>query len=260
MNPQNISNLPFPDLDPIYVAGGSFMMGADKATDPDAHGDEGPEHKVTIPAFYMAKYPVTQRLWAVVMGGEAVGAEPSRFQGGLRPKTNVSWEEARAFAQKLNDNPDIIQLIPKGFRFRLPTEAEWEYAAKGGNAFTEKGLVTSKSFKYAGSNKLKEVGWYNDNSHNETKPVGLKFPNELGLFDMSGNVSEWCEDDWHNGYENAPDDGTARVGSPGRGANRVYRGGDYFDDALGCRPSCRINRLPWFRAYSLGFRLSLSLQ
>jgi formylglycine-generating enzyme required for sulfatase activity len=262
--PPTITDLPFPDLDLVPVPGGSFMMGIDKAADPDAYGDDGPPHRVSLQPFYLGKYPVTQRLWAAVMGADDNGAQPSRFQGLLRPKTNVSWDEARAFAQALNDHPGLKKQLGQfgleGWHFHLPSEAQWEYASKGGNAFPETGPVTSKNFKYCGSNKLKEVGWYDDNSHGETKPVGLKFPNELGLYDMSGNVWEWCEDDWHDNYDKAPDDGRPWVDSPERGGYRVCRGGSCFHDARLCRSSCRSDASPGDRDSFLGFRLALSPQ
>ncbi|MBK8965904.1 MAG: formylglycine-generating enzyme family protein, partial [Lewinellaceae bacterium] len=139
--------------------------------DPDAYGDEQPVHDVTVSGFYLGKLPVTQMLWQAVMGDT-----PSRFPGGQRPVEQVSWDDAQKFVKKLQDQTRLP--------FRLPSEAEWEFAARGG--------VYNLNHNYAGSNRLKEVGWYNLNSHGETKLAGLKYPNELGLYDMSGNVWEWC--------------------------------------------------------------------
>ncbi|MBK8703465.1 MAG: formylglycine-generating enzyme family protein [Saprospiraceae bacterium] len=243
---------PLLDLDLVFVEGGSFYMGAVKE-DQEAYDWEKPDHKVVVPSFYIGKYPVTQRLWRAVMGGEE---QVSYFEGDKRPKTDVSWEDIKVFLESLNNLPEVQvyfqELEPKGTLFRLPTEAEWEFAARGG--------TKSRGFRYAGSDKLKEVGWYDENSYDETKPVGLKFPNELGLYDMSGNVWEWCEDDWHFGYEGAPDDGKAWIDVPDRGGLRVLRGGGYFGSPRDCRCSSRGDRSPGDRYSSLGFRLVLSPQ
>ncbi|MBL8047024.1 MAG: formylglycine-generating enzyme family protein, partial [Anaerolineales bacterium] len=162
----------------------------------------------------------------------------------------------KVFLESLTNLPEVQvylqELEPKGTIFRLPTEAEWEFAARGG--------TKSRGFRYAGSDKLKEVAWYNENSYGETKPVGLKFPNELGLYDMSGNVWEWCEDDWHGNYEGAPDDGKAWIDSPDRGDYRVIRGGCSFDTPRLCRCSYRRINSPGDRSNCLGFRLVLSPQ
>ena len=173
-----------------------------------------------------------------------MGDNPSFFKGKQRPVERVSWEDAQIFIKKLNGIT--------GKHFRLPSEGEWEYAARGG--------PHKSPYRYAGSDKLKEVGWFASNSHGETKPVGLKAPNELGLYDMSGNVWEWCEDDWHVDYQKAPDNGSAWIDSPDRGSLRVNRGGGYFDDAQGCRVSSRDFNTPSYRYRDLGFRLALSLQ
>ncbi len=141
----------------------------------------------------------------------------------------------------------------------MPTEAEWEYAARGGTRNATQTGASSQT-KYAGSDKLKEVGWYDANSHGETKRVGLKEPNELGLYDMSGNVWEWCEDDWHDNYKGAPADGSAWIDAPERGSNRVMRGGSWNFDAQYCRVASRTSYPPGNRWYTIGFRLALSLQ
>ncbi|MCB9298710.1 MAG: formylglycine-generating enzyme family protein [Lewinellaceae bacterium] len=133
--------------------------------------------------------------------------------------------------------------------YRLPTEAEWEYAARGGPSPEGR-----PRYAYAGGDKLDEVGWYDDNSHRETKPVGLKLPNELGLCDMSGNVWEWCEDQWRDNYKGAPGDGSAWVDKE-QGAYRVSRGGGWNFSAGGCRCAYRSSWLPRSRSYDLGFRL-----
>ncbi len=237
-------------FDMIFVKGGPFRMGSDKASDPDADDDEMPPHDVTVPDFYLGQYPVTQDLWLALMG-----ENPSFFSGERRPVERVSWDEIvkgdpenqkRAFLDVLNEKT--------GRKYRLPSEAEWEYAARGG--------LDNKGFKFAGSDKLKEVGWFSDNSHGETKPLGLKAPNALGLYDMSGNVWEWCEDDWHGNYDKASKDGSAWIDHP-RGSDRVNRGGSwdpYFLGALDCRSAFRRNWPPGARINYVGFRLALSLQ
>jgi formylglycine-generating enzyme required for sulfatase activity len=225
-------------FDMILVEGGTFRMGMEK-DDPDSIGWERPVHKVTVPRFYLGKLPVNQAFWQAVMADN-----PSYFTGGLRPVEEVSWDDAQAFIKKLKDEkPDQS--------FRLPTEAEWEFAAQGG--------VFGSGRKYAGSNKLKEVAWYAKNSHGETKPVDQKFRNELGLYDMSGNVWEWCEDDWHENYKGAPDDGSAWVEQE-RGACRVYRGGSWYGTPRLCRAANRNDWRPGNRYRNGGFRLALSLQ
>ncbi len=226
---------PFPDLEMIPVRGSIFKMGGG---DEEAYDDEKPVHPVTVGDFAIAKYPVTQRLWEAVMGNN-----PSNFKGKRRPVERVSWNDAQDFIKKLN------QLT--GESYRLPTEAEWEYAARGGRE--------SQNYKYAGGNKLKEVGWFRDNSHGETKTVGLKDPNELGLYDMSGNVYEWVEDQWHNNYEGAPSDGSAWV-DQSEGANRVLRGGSWLNYPRGCRVSDRGSFGREGRDDDVGFRLVLVRQ
>jgi sulfatase modifying factor 1 len=168
----------------LPVEGGTFNMG-------DEHGDLWeacrPVHKVTVSDFYIGKYPVTQALWKAVMNGE----NPSRFKGDDLPVEQVSWEDAQSFVKKLNKMTESSR--PPGYFYRLPTEAEWEYAARGGKYLAE-------GYKYSGSDRLKDVGWFKNNSGKETKSVGLKYPNQLDIHDMSGNVREWCSD-WFGGNE-----------------------------------------------------------
>ncbi|MCB0610294.1 MAG: formylglycine-generating enzyme family protein [Lewinella sp.] len=222
----------------IRVEGGEFLMGSENE---EAYNNEKPVHKVKVDAFYMGRFPVTQVLWVTVMEDN-----PSNFRAeppGMRPVEQISWHDAQAFIKKLNKLT--------GKNYRLPTEAEWEYAARGGKE--------SQGYKYAGSDKLKEVGWYRDISHGETKPVGQKDPNELGLYDMSGNVFEWVKDHWHDDYNGAPDDGSA-WNHPGRenaNASRVRRGGSWDFIPGYCRVSSRSSYDPEFRAFYVGFRLVL---
>ena len=243
--------IPLPDLEMIFVKGHQneqyFMMGDDDNGD----DDEKPAHKVSVFSFYMGKYPVTQRLYLEVMG-----ENPSQFKGKMRPVERVSWHDAGKFITALNDKRSVREYLKaqglENAEFRLPSEAEWEFAARGG--------IHGQGHKYSGSDDLKQVGWYRENSGMETKPVGLLLPNELGLYDMSGNVYEWCEDQWHSNYKNAPADGSAWVDSADKGASRVIRGGCYFNFAVYCRPAYRYNWHPDFRYDDVGFRVVLSLQ
>lgn len=229
-----------PDLIPatdfVLVEGGRFDMG-------DGVGDLWeacrPVHQVEVPSFYICRYQVTQAQWQKVMDNN-----PSESKGERKPVKNVSWLKCKAFIKKLN------QLTANAYR--LPTEAEWEFAARGG--------VKSEGYLYAGSDKLKQVGWNNDNAKGERHEVGQLLANELGLHDMSGNVYEWCEDDWHQNYNGAPADGTAWVDLLERDSGRVLRGGSYFDEAENCRPTARGSRTPDRRSDNVGFRLVLPLQ
>ena len=226
-----------------HIPGGSFEMGSNKRT------WEKPPHPVTVRDFYLGIYPVTQALYEAVMS-----ENPSHFKGRNRPVEKVSWHDAKQFIKALNKDKAIKeQLKSKGlsnYSFRLPSEAEWEYAAKG--------HPDSSDYEYSGSDNLKQVGWYRGNSGRETKPVGLLLPNELGLYDMSGNVWEWCEDDWHDNYKKAPDDGSAWIDKPERGGLRVMRGGSCFGGAVGCRAAYRDYYRPGSRGNGVGFRVACS--
>lgn len=214
----------------IKVEGGTFMMGSDN------YRNERPVHQVNVPDFFMGKYLVTQAIWEAVMG-----ENPSYFKGHNHPVENVSWEDTQTFIEKLNKL--------SGKEYRLPSEAEWEYAARGGNR--------SNGFRYAGGNKLKEVGWYRQNSHRATIPVGLKLSNELGLYDMSGNVWEWCADHWHINYKDAPQDGSA-WGSSEEKNGRLVRGGAWVIASNYCPVSFRVRYDSEIRDSDLGFRLTRS--
>ncbi len=219
-------NDPFHDL-MLPIKGGTFDMGSNE------QDDEKPIHKVTVRDFYLCKYPVTQAQWKQIMG-----SNPSHFKGDDLPIEQVSWGDAQVFLKKLNEKTSKT--------YRLPTEAEWEYAAKGGSQ--------SKGFKFSGSNDLKEVGWYDGNSSSKTHPVGQKKPNELGLYDMGGNVWEWCEDIWHSDYKGAPNDGSAWT--KGGGSGRVVRGGSWDNNDDFCRLTNRLINEPtnWYDV--IGFRLA----
>lgn len=248
MDIQNDTQFPFPDLSLTFVEGSSFSIG-----DQDV-GVNGQEHEIRLSSFYIGKYPVTQRLWQAVMEDN-----PSFFKGEDRPVETVSWHDAQDFIKKLNScqvGQNLLKTLGvEGSEFRLPTETEWEYAARGG--------TKSKGFIYSGSNQLKEVSWYFDNSDGETKPVGRKAPNELGIFDMSGNVREWCND-WYDQeyYEECVTTGTViNPLGPDTGINRVLRGGSYFSYPCYCRSTFRHYYPGEEDSYfNVGFRLLLPCQ
>ncbi len=223
----------------VRVEGGTFTMGAEQGSDADS--DEKPAHQVTLSTYSIGETEVTQELWQAVMG-----SNPSNFKGAKRPVESVSWDDCQEFIKKLNENT--------GKTFRLPTEAEWEYAARGGSK--------SKGFKYAGSNSIETVAWYIRNSYDKGKSstdygthnVAQKQPNELGLYDMSGNVWEWCSD-WHGSYSSGSQMNPQGANS---GRSRQNRGGSWYSIAGRCRSSCRNSGPPDFRLNFLGLRLVLS--
>ena len=216
----------------IVVEGGTFMMGATSEQGGDVSKDERPVHKVTLSSYKIGKYPVTQVQWQKVMGNN-----PSSDKYDVNcPVEGVSWDDSMEFIKRLN------QL--SGMNFRLPTEAEWEFAARGGNQ--------SQHYKYSGSNNIEEVAWYSDNAGGTTHPVGQKNPNELGLYDMSGNVLEWCQD-WFGDYPSCKE--TNPRGSVS-GWYRVLRGGCWDYDARECRLSSRIEGRDSFGCFfGTGLRL-----
>ena len=261
MKPQSkIETLPNGTLlELVKVEGGKFMMGGNN------YNDEQPIHEVEVPDFHLGKYPITNEQFLPFL--QEVGNQEEdginwvnlegQYEGvrcGIKKKDGtfhcvngfehhpmifVSWHGAKAYCKWLSEK--------NSHTYRLPSEAEWEYAAKGG--------IYSQGFLYAGSNKLKEVGWYDINSHTEPKPVGLKCPNKLGLHDMSGNVFEWCEDHWHDDYNDALKDGSAWGGDK-ENEERVVRGGSwyYYDDY--CRVSFRFSFIHNYRFINVGFRLA----
>ncbi len=224
----------------IFVPGGTFKMGSDD------YDSEKPIHDVTVQDFYIGKYPVTQAEWRAVMGSDP---PELKFKGCDQcPVERVSWNEVQNFIKTLNQKT--------GKNYRLPSEAEWEYAARGGAKSLPLGEGKGGAgYKYAGSDNLDEVGWYGENSDGKTHPVGEKKPNELSIYDMSGNVWEWCEDVWHDNYKGAPQDGSAWL-SGGDQARRVVRGGSWLDYVDGCRVSYRSYYVADIRYYDLGFRLA----
>ena len=203
---------------------------------------------VRLDDFWMGEYPVTQALWAYVMSDTDI-ADPSYFKGANRPVEQVSWEDIdKLFLPRLKDKTKDKR--PKGTYYRLPTGTEWEYAARGGKYWDK------YPFEYAGSNKLEEVGWYRENSQDETKVVGLKTPNLLGLYDMSGNVWEWCSD-WYGSYPSSAKNVIFNPTGPTTGSCRVFRGGSWYDGARYCRSTARNYYWPEHRNYFVGLRLVL---
>ena len=215
----------------VWVDGGTFRMGATSEQGSEI-SDEKPVHSVTLSGYYIGKTEVTQALWKAVMG-----INPSRFKGDYLPVENVSWDDCQEFIRKLNSMT--------GQNFRLPTEAEWEFACRGGN--------NSRGYKYSGSNYIDNVAWYDGNSGDKTHPVATKSPNELGIYDMSGNVWEWCAD-WYGDYSSGRQ---TNPKGPYGGSGRVNRGGSWYNFARNCRSSIRIDDYPTYRDDLLGLRLAL---
>ncbi|MDP2884255.1 MAG: formylglycine-generating enzyme family protein [Ignavibacteria bacterium] len=210
----------------VLVQPGTVQMGS-----VEGDADERRTHSVTISnPFYIGKHEVTQKQWRDLMG-----TNPSKYQGDNRPVENVSWDDAQEFIRKLNEKEGATN-------YRLPTEAEWECAARGGSR--------SEGFKYAGSSNVADVAVCRENSGGETKPVGSKRANELGIYDMSGNVWEWCSD-WHGPYS-----GSAEADPKGSssGSSRVLRGGSFSDDGYYCRVAYRSYGNPTIRYLNFGFR------
>ena len=220
-------------IEMVKVEAGTFMMGAtSEMKDPDS--DEKPVHQVTLTNdYYIGKYEVTQALWQAVMGNN-----PSHFKGENLPVETVSWNDCQEFISKLN--------TMTGQNFRLPTEAEWEYAARGGKK--------SRRYRYSGSRKISDVAWYNDNDGVETREVGTKKSNELGIYDMTGNVSEWCQDRYAL-YSSSSQ--TNPIGD-NSGGSKVFRGGGWFNRAKHCSSSFRYNNSQDYHFDNLGLRLALS--
>ena len=215
----------------VEVRGGTFRMGATSEQEvSEAYSKEMSVHSVTLNSYYIGKTEVTQALWKAVMG-----SNPSYSKGDNLPAEYVSWNDCQAFIRKLNDLT--------GQNFRLPTEAEWEFACRGGN--------NSRGYKYSGSNYIDNVAWYDGNSGSH--PVATKLPNELGIYDMSGNVYEWCSD-WYGGYTSGAQ---TNPKGPYDGSYRVNRGGCWINLARNCRSSNRFNFGPALRDDGFGLRLAL---
>ncbi len=216
----------------VTVEGGTYTMGATAEQGDDGDTDEFPTHQVTLSGFTIGETEVTHALWEAVMG-----SNHSRYSGDpQRPVDSVTWDECQEFITKLNE--------VTGLTFRLPTEAEWEFAARGGNK--------SNGFKYAGSNTIDDVAWYEDNSGTSSHAVATKAPNELGLYDMNGNVWEWCLD-WYGDYSS---DAQTDPTGPASGEVRVVRGGGWPDSAYYCRVTIRGGLDPSDAFSCFGLRLA----
>jgi formylglycine-generating enzyme required for sulfatase activity len=222
-------------LEMVYVPSGIFQMGSPSSEanlDSYEFPRESPQHPVAVPNFSMGKYEITQAQWKAVMG-----TDPSYFKGADLPVEHVSWNDAKEFCRKLSQMT--------GKQYRLPTEAEWEYACRA-----------ETTGPYAG--ELDAMAWYRENSSSKTHPVGQKQANAFGLYDMHGNVSEWCEDVWHDRYRDRdkPNDGSAWLSGGYR--DRVLRGGSWGSDSRGCRSARRGPVAPGDRGKSTGFRVVVS--
>ena len=223
------------ESDMVFVDGGTFVMGGTADQGANVNSDEFPTREVTLSSFYISKFEVTQELWEAV-----TGEKPSNFSGERFPVEQVSWDDCMTFIDKLN--------ALTGKTYRLPTEAEWEYAARGGKL--------TKVYKYSGSNNVDDVAWYGSNSNKTTHPVGQKMPNELGLYDMSGNVNEWCSD-WYAIYD---ENDTINPIGPTSGTMRIFRGGAWSYIAESCRNALRLGFYPTYRVDNVGLRLVRSAQ
>ena len=232
------------ELEMVLVEGGTFMMGC---SDDECSVVELPTHQVTLSSFSIGKYPVTQRQWEIIMGStvielaESVGYPEYVFGvGDDYPMYWVSWNEAQEFIEKLN--------VITGKQYRLATEAEWEFAARGGNG--------SQGYKYSGSDDFDAVAWHSENSAGTSHPVGTKAPNELGIYDMSGGIWEFCNDR----YGAYTDEAQTNPQGPTKGSFRVIRGGSWDEHVIFCRVANRMRGYisPDIRIPDFGFRLALS--
>jgi len=259
-----VSRAQAPEIEMVFVKGGTFMMGCTADQGKDCNSSERPVHQVTLSDYYIGKYEVTQAQWEAVMG-----ENPSHF-------TALIWEDMEAFLRRLNERNRTSYAIPSksqwekaalpvesvswkaaqefirrlniltGKKYRLPTEAEWEYAARGG--------AESRHYQFSGSNNPNEVSWYGNNSEGQTHPVGTKKANELGIYDMTGNVWEWCSD-WFTPYDYAAQTNPQGAAS---GTIRTFRGGSW--NSIAQRISIREDDLPDNTRNNLGLRLAISSQ
>ncbi|MDR0894620.1 MAG: formylglycine-generating enzyme family protein [Prevotellaceae bacterium] len=221
------------DFEMVHVQGGTFVMGSPASE--KGRNENEISHRVTLSSFLIGKYEVTQQQWEMVMGNNPSTSN----KGETYPVENVSWNEAQEFLQKLNERT--------GKHYRLPTEAEWEYAARGGEQ--------SNHYIYSGSNSAYEVAWYAYNSEAKTHIVGQKKPNEIGIYDMTGNVWEWCSD-WYATYYDFPQ--TDPQGFT-KGTTRVLRGGSWGSTEGSCRSANRYGGSLDKRGRNIGFRIAASL-
>ncbi|MGK7919948.1 MAG: formylglycine-generating enzyme family protein, partial [Trichodesmium sp.] len=231
-------------LEMVKIPGGRFLMGSPE-TEVERKDSEGPQHYVDVSEFFMGKYPVTQEQWEVVMGNN-----PSRFKGASRPVENVSWNDATEFCQKLS------QIT--GRKYGLPSESQWEYACRAGTTtpFYFGETITSELVNYDGRYPYGDApkGIYRE----ETTDVGIFPPNSFGLYDMHGNVWEWCADDWHDNYNGAPTDGSPWE-TGGNSNIRVLRSGSWYYGSWYCRSAWRIYFIADFSINDVGFRVFSSV-
>lgn len=242
-------------LEMVAIAGGKFLMGS-LEDEPECYSSEGPQREVTVPPFYLSKYPVTQAQWRFVSGlprvRQTLDPAPSRFKGKERPVEQISWHEAVEFCARLSE--------ATGETYRLPSEAEWEYACRAGttNPFAFGKTITPELANY--DSNFTYGGGPNGTYRNQTTPVGSFPANAWGLYDMHGNVCEWCADHWHNNYQNAPIHGSAWVDEDlNADAARVLRGGSWFDLPGDCRSANRDYYVAWLCDNDIGFRLCCSV-
>jgi formylglycine-generating enzyme required for sulfatase activity len=262
-------------LDMMLIPGGTFQMGQTDAEKTELirlmgikdyqkdRVDELPRHEVTVQPFFLGKYAVTQAQWRAVAVYEPIGEElnsdPSKFRGDKRPVERVSWDDATEFCQRLSTKT--------GRKYRLPSEAEWEYACRAGtitpfhfgetlnddlaNYCAEDQEIEGTTYKFKGAYGRGIVGKY----RNETTEVGQFPPNQFGLYDMHGNVMEWCEDNWHSSYEGAPVDGSAWVDSDQADKCRLVRGGSWNFSPRSCRSADRYYYARYYSLNNVGFRV-----
>jgi len=247
-------------LDMILIPGGTFVMGSPE-NEPERSEDEGPQHEVTIPTFFLGRYPVTQSQWQFVAGlpqiNQKLDPDPSNFKGANRPVERVSWLEAVEFCDRLSTYTHRA--------YRLPSEAEWEYACRAGTTtpFHFGETMTTDLANYCGIDRTIDKTLYKGaygrgpkgEYRQKTTPVDhFTIANAFGLSDMHGNVWEWCQDHWHSNYQGAPIDGSAWL-SEDKDSNYVLRGGSWHINPRNCRSACRYNNSPDSRYDSLGFRV-----
>jgi formylglycine-generating enzyme required for sulfatase activity len=255
--PLDRSNLVIKPMKMVLIVGGTFDMGSPE-TEIDRFESESPQHQVTVPSFFMSEFLIAQAHWIAVAQMPQIDIKledaPAYFKGTDRPVENISWFEAVEFCERLSKH--------SGRRYRLPTEAEWEYACRAGSKtpFYFGETVTTDLANYEGTDTLdgKWSGSYGRGSkgiyREQTTPVNTFSPNAFGLYDMHGNVWEWCLDHWHHNYQGAPTDGSAWL-SNDRNANRLLRGGSWNYNPRDCRSASRYNVPPVLRNFNFGFRV-----
>jgi formylglycine-generating enzyme required for sulfatase activity len=256
--PLHPSNLILKPIKMVLIQGGTFDMGSSEETEIDRFEDESPQHPITVPSFFMSEYLITQAHWAIVAQREQIERKleisPAHFKDPDRPVEQVSWFEAVEFCQRLSQH--------SGRTYRLPTEAEWEYACRAGTTtpFHCGETITTDLANYRGTDN-KELDWsgaYGKGStgiyREETTAVDTFLPNAFGLYDMHGNVWEWCLDHWHSNYQGAPSDGSAWL-SDDHNASRILRGGSWDNNPRNCRSATRSRFTPDSRDTDFGFRV-----